>query len=96
MGDSELADDQQNQFDDEQSLAETPLTPVVETMQTLLVRTAKVLTLASAASTAFSLLTALALPCCGATRSTKLRWQERQLEIQQAEQDAQSHTQHND
>jgi hypothetical protein len=39
---------------------------------------------------AFLLLAGTLMPCVGATRSAKLKWEERKLEIEQAERDAQA------
>src|SRR5262245_16774054 len=70
----------------DESLAVVPPTPVVAPQApsaSNLGLNAALLTAAGAG--AFFLIAGTMTPCVGATRSTKLKWEERQLQIEQAE-----------
>jgi hypothetical protein len=80
--------------DDGEWQIDIPLTPVDRSeydCDTIPARLAKGCVLLGAAGAgAFILMCAFAGTCVGATRSSKLKWEQRQLEIEQAEHDAQS------
>ena len=85
--------DQQRKHEEspEESLASVPPTPI-DVEQSPRPRNVglNAALLAGAGVGAFFLLAGTMTPCVGATRSAKLKWEERQLEIDQAEQDAES------
>ena len=72
-----------------ESLAEvlpTPITASDATSPANILLSTAIFTAAGAG--AFFLLAGTMMPCVGATRSAKLKWEERQLQIEQAERDA--------
>jgi hypothetical protein len=80
--------------DDGEWQIDIPLTPVDRSeydCNPFSARLAKgCLLLGAAGAGAFMLMCAFAGTCVGATRSSKLKWEQRQLEVEQAEHDAQS------
>jgi hypothetical protein len=88
MEESQLPEEERKE---DESLADVPLSPIPPDHGSLGARLAKgVLVLGALGAGAFVLLTGFTTPCLGATRSSKLKWEQRQLEIEQAEHDAQS------
>ena len=79
-----------NEQDPQESLANIPPTPARDdAIGTPGTNFAKLFLLMSAAGAGiFALIGSTQTACMGATRSAKLKWQERQLEIEQAARDA--------
>lgn len=74
-----------------ESLADVPPTPVIAPQTPSASHAGlNAVLLTAAGAAAFVLIAGTMTPCVGATRSTKLQWEERHLQIEQAERDAQS------
>ena len=75
----------------DESLAEVAPSPIVavpnNSPSKYLLNT---LVFVASGATALFLLSGTLMPCVGATRSAKLKWEERKIEIEQAERDAQA------
>ena len=80
----------------DESLAAVPPTPVDAEQVSLLSNLGMgTLSLALGSVGAIVLLASTMTPCVGATRSSKLEWEERQLQMEQAQRDAQINSQVN-
>ncbi|EAQ81370.1 hypothetical protein DSM3645_23301 [Blastopirellula marina DSM 3645] len=73
-----------------ESLADVPPSPVTAPPLSASNRGLNAVTVIVAGAGAFVLLAGLTTPTIGATRSTKLQWEERNLQIEQAVRDAKS------
>ena len=76
---------------DDDSLADVPPTPIANDPPSLAANLVKGVLLVGAAGAGILLLLSGSMTSCrGATRSSKLQWEQRQLEIERAAQDAQA------
>jgi hypothetical protein len=85
----EESHDPRQEDEGQQSLAEVEPTPL-DALTLLARRLAKAMVLIGAAGAGVVAVGALFLPAIGATRSAKLKWQQRELEIERAAADAQA------
>lgn len=73
---------------DDQSLANQPLQPVEDLTVNIPTKAGGGILVASAATAAlFMFVGSTMMPCIGATRSARLKWEQRQAEIEQAAND---------